>query len=455
MITKTLLQKIAMIFILLALFIVMLFFVLFSIVRCSGIDVQLRNVTGGSGSGANFHRMIVVQAGADLINPREYGANDTYTQVARGANEFAFNMTTLLLHQVEDDNFIFSPFSAWMPLVALANVTDETLQSQLLHALRVPGISVDELNQGTSRLLFDLIGENPSFADGNGSPLQLANAIFVDHGLTLNQEFAQLFFDYYRGATMTVDFESGETISMVNQWASDNTGGRIRNLVNQFENDTRLIVANAIYFADDWQTVFLEERTTEDVFYSPTGETTVPFMSRGGYMPYFEDDRIQAVSLNFSSGGSLLVMLPRHESPVDLLRGMSEQYFAEILSGLSREEGRLLLPRFTLESDEIDLLDALEILGVPLMNPIPGGITEMVEEENLFIGGGIQRAMIEVDERGATAAAVTFYDVEVVAEPEPVIPFEMNCNRPFAFILYLPTFDGGAQILFTGVVNQP
>ena len=172
-------------------------------------------------------------------------------------------------------------------------------------------------------------------------------------------------------------------------------------------------------------------------------------------MPYFEDDRIQAVSLNFSSGGALLIMLPRHESGVELLRGMNEQYFAEILSGLSREEGRLLLPRFTLESDEIDLLDALEILGVPLMNPLSGGITELVLETDLFIGGGIQRAMIEVDERGATAVAVTFYEVEDEADEDPVIPFEMICNRPFAFILYLPTFDGGAQILFAGVVNQP
>ena len=462
MIKKVLSNKIALFLTLTALFIVMLSLVLFSIVRCSGTDIQPGdvtersvNITGGLESGTNYYRMIVVDAGQDLIDPREYGTREPYAQVAQGANEFAFTMTSLLLDQVGDDNFIFSPFSAWMPLVALANVTDESLQSQLLYALKVPGVSVDELNQGTSMLLFDLIGENLSSEEGSGSPLHIANAIFVNQHLTLTQDFPQLFFDYYRGTTMTVDFDSEETVSMVNQWASDNTRGRIQNLVNHFNYDTDLVIANAIYFADDWQTLFLEERTREGVFYSPTGEITVYFMFRGLYMPYFEDDRMQAVSLNFSSGGGLLIMLPKYGSGVELLQSMNEQYFTEILSGLSWEEGRLLLPRFTLESEEIELLDALETLGIPLMNPFPGGITEMVEEANLFIGGGIQRAMIEVDEQGATAAAVTFYDVEEESEREPVIPFEMICNRPFAFILYLPTFDGGAQILFTGVVNQP
>ena len=453
---KVLLQKIALLLSMVVLFFVMLFFILFSIVRCSGIDARLGNLAGGLEGGSIDYGRIVVHAGQDLINPREYGSSDPFTQVARGANEFAFTMTSLLLDPAEEDNFIFSPFSAWMPLVALTNVTDESLQNQLLHALRVSGISVDELNQGASRLMFDLTGEDPSSEEGGGSTLHIANAVFVDQDLTLNQEFPRLFFDYYRGTTMVVDFESEETVSMVNHWASENTRGRIQNLVSQFNPDTVLAIANAIYFADEWQTLFLVENTREDVFFSPAGETSAHFMLRRGYMPYFEDDRIQAVALNFSSGGGLLIMLPHHESGVELLQSMNEQYFTQIMSGLNWEEGRLLLPRFTLESEAIDLLDTLENLGVPLMNPLSGGITGMTEEINLFIGNGIQRAMIEVDEQGATAAAVTFYDVEVeFAEPEPAIPFEMICNRPFAFILYLPTFDGGAQILFTGVVNQP
>jgi serine protease inhibitor len=37
----------------------------------------------------------------------------------------------------------------------------------------------------------------------------------------------------------------------------------------------------------------------------------------------------------------------------------------------------------------------------------------------------------------------------------PNMPFEMICDKPFVFILCEYTFDGGDQILFTGIVNKP
>jgi len=31
----------------------------------------------------------------------------------------------------------------------------------------------------------------------------------------------------------------------------------------------------------------------------------------------------------------------------------------------------------------------------------------------------------------------------------------MICDRPFMFVLFDNTYDGGNQILFTGIVNKP
>ncbi|MDR0819540.1 MAG: hypothetical protein LBN43_08230 [Oscillospiraceae bacterium] len=38
---------------------------------------------------------------------------------------------------------------------------------------------------------------------------------------------------------------------------------------------------------------------------------------------------------------------------------------------------------------------------------------------------------------------------------QPTEPFEMTCDKPFVFVLYERTYDGGNQVLFTGVVNNP
>jgi serine protease inhibitor len=63
--------------------------------------------------------------------------------------------------------------------------------------------------------------------------------------------------------------------------------------------------------------------------------------------------------------------------------------------------------------------------------------------------------VIKVDEKGTTAAAVTVMMAAGSSMPLPTEPFEMVCDRPFVFVLTGNTYDGGAQVLFTGMVCQP
>jgi serpin B len=73
------------------------------------------------------------------------------------------------------------------------------------------------------------------------------------------------------------------------------------------------------------------------------------------------------------------------------------------------------------------------------------------------LSSAVQKALIKVDEKGTTAAAVTVMAIEATSgpPPPPPKPFEMICDKPFMFILYDYTYDGGNQVLFTGIVNQP
>ena len=114
--------------------------------------------------------------------------------------------------------------------------------------------------------------------------------------------------------------------------------------------------------------------------------------------------------------------------------------------------GKLLLPRFKINNDGMNLTGALQALGVPLFDasaaPLTGGLIN--ENIPLWLSSAVQKAKIEVDEKGTTAAAVTVMTMAGAALPEPTKPFSMICDKPFAFVLY----GNGGQILFTGVVNQ-
>ena len=395
---------------------------------------------------------------AELISPRDAGQNPEAQVAAKGANDFAFALSSLLAEEAGDNNLVCSPFSVWLPLAALLNATDETNKPALLSALGASGITEEDINNAASRMLFNLTKlENKEYMDDFHNPIKIANAIFVDKSVTLKKEFAQTFLDYYRGSAINVDFSSSDAVGKVNQWASDNTEGLITNVIEEFDPETIAAIANAIYYSDRWDWEFNPDKTKEGDFNGLSGVDKANFMIReGDAQTYYEDDKVQAMPLSFANGGGLYIILPKDGDATKCLSDMTSDYFSEIQNDSIQATGKLLLPRFTIQGGVMDLSDSLQKMGVPLFDsdsaPLTGGIIE--EDLKVWVNQAVQKAMIKVNEEGTTAAAVTVLAMAGAGMPLPTEPFEMICDKPFVFVLYDWTYDGSSQVLFTGVVNQ-
>jgi serpin B len=401
----------------------------------------------------------VVRVSAKDLQAPEYGVEDSAAKKAAvGANDFAFRLSAALVKNAGNDNFVCSPYSAWMPLAALVNATNAQNKAALFAALSASGITEADINRASSRMLYDLTKLRTKDDRDYYNPLKIANAIFVGNDVTLKKEFAQTFMDYYRGNSINVDFHSSDAVDAVNRWASENTDGLIKNVVQEFDPLTVAAIANAIYFSDRWSREFNASETEERVFRAPGGETKAFFMLRqGDGQTYYEDSKVQAMPLQFTTGGGLYIILPKSGSATQLLSTMTNDYFNVIQNGSSPSTGRLLLPRFSIENTIKGLKEALVELGVPLFNdataPLTGGLID--ETVPVYLSDAVQKAVIKVDEKGTTAAAVTVMMAAATGMPMPTKPFEMICDKPFVFILYEPTYDGGSLVLFTGVVNAP
>ena len=446
-----------------------------SVLGCTPVSQQLPAPTQTAFGNGQAVTLLALQDAQPLIAP-EYGEKEQSAQAAaKGANGFAFRFTRALLEKTgEADNLICSPYSVWLPLAALLNATDEAYRPALLEALGAAGITPEQMNQAASRMLYGLTNQrekdwmaeeqasakdDPAYDDSwfyqVHDPLQIANAVFVDQDKALNQSFAQAFRDYYRGEAMNVDFDDPAAVDAVNQWASQHTQGLIEHIVQKFPPETLAAIANAIYFSDRWDWEFDASETQTGIFHSPGGEQQAHFMLReGDNLTYYEDDLLQAMPLRFQTGGGLMILLPKDGDARALLQSMTEGYFQEIRQDAIYATGTLKLPRFTIESDAMDLMDALSALGVPLFDPETLPLTGLIQGESAYLAQAVQKAMIRVDEKGTTAAAVTVMAAAGAAMPQPTEPFSMICDRPFAFVLYGNTYDGGDQVLFCGVVNQ-
>jgi serpin B len=142
------------------------------------------------------------------------------------------------------------------------------------------------------------------------------------------------------------------------------------------------------------------------------------------------------------------IFLPRVGKTLDDLHGMLTP---ETWTAWSRrfgcESGRIVLPRFTVRTT-VDLVPALSAMGMAGAFTDRADFSAMADGE-LFLTGARQQTLLEVNEEGTVAVAVTEM---MLGAAMPMEPFEMVVDRPF--LVAIVDVESGA-IVFLGAIRDP
>ena len=161
--------------------------------------------------------------------------------------------------------------------------------------------------------------------------------------------------------------------------------------------------------------------------------------------------------MSLASAGGLYIILPTGDDPYAVLKNLTGARLKEISDSAELRQGKIVFPRLKIESGSIELGAVLEKLGVELFDPdaalLTGGLVE--GSEPVFLSKALHKAMIEIDEKGLTAAAATAMIAATRAMLPQGEPFELICDKPFLIVVYGAAWDNPLQVLFTGVVNNP
>jgi len=167
---------------------------------------------------------------------------------------------------------------------------------------------------------------------------------------------------------------------------------------------------------------------------------------------YFESDEFQAVQLNYSSAQPSnfvsSVLLPRNGKTVD----DAIEYLVkkpDTLNKFSKRKGKLEFPRFKIEYST-SVGDALKHLGMSKM--FTGPLPNIATPKNLKVDEIIHKTYLEVNEKGAEAAAITVAHLRAMAILERPAPFHMRVDRPFLFLI---EEKNTGIILFLGKIENP
>ena len=359
--------------------------------------------------------------------------------LAAANNAFGFDLLAQL-QPPATDNLFLSPLSLALALQMTYSGAAGDTAAEMAEVLHLPNLDLDALDSANASLQSSL----RSAADVD---LLIANSLWARQGLTLREPFVQRVRDGYEAEVTTLDFSDPSAVETINGWVNDSTQGEIETLLQSIPPNVVLYLINAIYFQGGWQTPFERERTQEQPFTLPGGETiSVPMMRRSGYFLHSQGESFQLAALPYGDGRlQMNILLPSEEVALaEVLAGLDAETWRAWTAEMEEERLMVGLPRFAIEY-ETELSEVLQRLGMTRAFG-DADFSEMVENGGIFISAVLHKAVVEVNEEGTVAAAVSAVAMEVSEPPSFIV------DRPFFF-----TIEDGASgaILFVGVVNEP
>jgi len=234
-----------------------------------------------------------------------------------------------------------------------------------------------------------------------------------------------------------------ENTSVINDWIAMETQNKITKVLDvQTTSQSDLYLVNTIYFKDDWVTKFEKNGTYPETFHYLSGQDKkIPMMHNAVDIMYAENSKLQSVKLPYKNGGFLVIYLPKQD--IDFTEFMSGLSTDDLNLDYSTEYVRIVLPKFKIDK-KIDVKQLFQNLG----------INEIFSEESMDLSGIsnnpnevphvtkiAQKAVIEVDEEGTTAAAATVVEMKLVSTAVRQIT-EFVADRPFLFWVTSGDFVG-------------
>lgn len=389
----------------------------------------------------------------------------------------SINTLGLELHQrlaAEGGNRLASPWSIQSALaMTYAGAAGKT-REQMAATLHL-GDDEDALHAGfaaIARSLTDLARQSrervddPERRGGPNTPLEInaANRLFGQDGYPFEQPFLDLVKNTYGAPLEIMDFIKAPEPSRVriNDWVSAQTNDRIKDLIPPgiIDEETRLVLTNAIYMKASWADEFKVEADAP-FFVNGTDEVKVPGLVRQQMFGHLKIPGGVIVAVPYAEQALqfLLIIPDEKQALAELEKNLTAKTLREAANPELRDI-KLHFPKFKLEPESVRLADHLVAMGMPTAFNKPGGSADFSRmaprkpDDYLYISEVIHKAFIAVDQYGTEAAAATaviMWGVTAII-PEPEKPLEIRVDRPFAFAIQHR--DSGA-CLFLGRVTDP
>ncbi|XP_054166962.1 serpin B3-like [Oppia nitens] len=399
--------------------------------------------------------------------------------VIQSNNEFSFRIYNMLAK--DDNNDIISSFSIISALTILMNGANDKTLDNLKTFLGFQNKKTNELiSDQTINNGFYIInglyenksisyknylhktheeeGEDNSFDRDLKHQLNVANLVVRNDSEVLKQQFVDTIELAFRAQVDRADFENNAVAETkkINQWIRKQTNNKIYKIFDKINEETTLIIVNAVYFNGNWEENFNKYSTIKSDFYNNGNENSIVSVNTMLHIAnyrYFRSHELSAQLIELPYKGrelSFVIVLPKYKNGLSTLKTrINAINFDNAFKSMVSTRIKLFLPKFKSEK-EYDLMKSI--------NPKPIALTTGADFSRLSTSNDQtvaqirHKTYISVDEKGTEAAAVTAVRLQtrraIIHKSQPII---FRVNYPFLYYI-IDTTNG--MILFSGQINR-
>jgi len=361
-------------------------------------------------------------------------AQDLSKQVENN-NKFCFDLYNYL--DVGNENLFISPFSVSSALAMTYEGAKEKTRKEMSEILHFPDNN-EEINQNFS----DIINRTQNSKDKKKYTFNIANSLWAQNDFEFLHSFFTTIKKYYNAPVESVNFkdekEREKARLTINAWVAKKTNDKIKDLLDKsaLDNDTKMVLVNAVYFIAEWQKTFNKKNTKADDFYTFNGKVKKDFMHTSSRMRYAYTDSIQLLEIPYKDQkASMIILMPDKVSQFNKVKKvLNNMYFESLLKKAEYQNISLSLPKFKIEYKE-NLAKVLFKAGMKRAFSNKADFSGISCKKNLKIDKVIHQTFINVDESGTEAAAATAVVMKRVTSVNPNNKVVFKADRPFIFLI--------------------
>ncbi|KAJ3644602.1 hypothetical protein Zmor_022322 [Zophobas morio] len=376
-----------------------------------------------------FTTTLVLSAEVDFKTSNKLFAATAYKKIAKNTN----------------NNLIVSPLSVQTILALTQTGCKGESATEIKNAL----------NFTDDPRIVEATFQNLSFVSKKYT-MRTVNKVYVKKNFAISDVFRRMC-RAFDAETQNLDFsDKNQASQSINSWVEQQTNNTIKNLVtpSSFNDRTRVLLINALYFKADWSEAFPIAYTKKLNFHLSSSENTTADMMilHEKHFNYYQSDSLKATFLKLPFKGeeaSMVIVVPDDIDGLPLLETQMKKVLRP--KKFASTFVNVLLPKFRIETS-LDFKKVLKNMGVSsIFDEKSADLSGIAGKKgDLVVDKVAQKSYIDVSEEGVEAAAATYVLIAVPMSAPPEPPKMFRADRPFLFYIKVK-----GVIVFVGRVTNP